>query len=53
MKAYKKFEDLLNRRSYGVVFYQQKDKLKALFEGTDWFKIAFLSTNSAVNLGQI
>ena len=50
MKVYKSFEDLPHRRGYGVVFYQQKDKLKALFERTNWQEVAFLSTNSAINL---
>jgi hypothetical protein len=31
MKAYKSFEELPNRRGYGVVFYKEKEKLKKIF----------------------
>ncbi|GMO57642.1 MAG: hypothetical protein Ta2D_03400 [Rickettsiales bacterium] len=31
MKPYKSFEELPNRRGYGVVFYKDKDKLKDIF----------------------
>jgi hypothetical protein len=51
MKAYNDFEKLPNRRGYGVVFYKDREKLKDLFfNKIDWDKVAFLSTNSAINL---
>lgn len=51
MKAYDNFESLPNRRGYGVVFKKEKDKLKNLFyKKINWEKVAFISTNGAVNL---
>ena len=50
MQVYKSFEELPNRRGYGVVFFKDKEKLKQLYKNTDWEKIAFVSTNGAVNL---
>ena len=51
MKAYDNFEKLPNRRGYGVVFKKETTKLKKLFfEKIDWEKVAFVSTNGALNL---
>jgi len=50
MRAYKSFNELPNKRGYGIVFYKNKKTLKNMFLKKDWSKIAFLSTNSAVNL---
>ncbi|MDR0676328.1 MAG: restriction endonuclease subunit M [Elusimicrobiota bacterium] len=50
MKAYKSFNELPNKRGYGVVFYKKKFELNKIFFEKDWTKIAFLSTNSAINL---
>ena len=51
MRAYNSFEELPNKRGYGVVFYKNKDVLlKAFFEKINWSNVAFLSTNSAINL---
>jgi hypothetical protein len=50
MKAYRSFNGLPNKRGYGIVFYKEKNVLIDLFLKLDWDKIAFLSTNSAVNL---
>lgn len=50
MQVYKSFEDLPNKRGYGIVFLKEKKLLKKLFNEIDWSKVAFLSTNSAVNL---
>lgn len=51
MRAYKSFEELPNRRGYGVVFLKEKEHLKDLFfNKIKWQDVAFLSTNSAVNL---
>ncbi|MBW7954311.1 restriction endonuclease subunit M [Candidatus Gracilibacteria bacterium] len=51
MKAYNSFEELPNRRGYGIVFLQDKRKLKDLFfYKINWEKVSFLSTNSALNL---
>lgn len=51
MQAYNSFQDLPNKRGYGIVFYKNKDILvDAFFDKIDWSKVAFLSTNSAINL---
>lgn len=51
MKAYKSFEELPNRRGYGVVFKRENKKLKDLFYNTiNWEEEAFVSTNGALNL---
>ncbi len=50
MKAYERFEDLPNRRGYGVVIHKRKPEIKRLLMGHDWRKTCFPSTNSAVNL---
>lgn len=51
MKAYRTFEELPNKRGYGVVFKKNQVILKdAIFNAIDWEKVAFLSTNSALNL---
>lgn len=41
MKAYQNFSDLPNKRGYGLV---------SLFQQINWQEVAFLSTNSALNL---
>jgi len=51
MMAYKSFEELPNKRGYGVVFLKENGKLNDLFfNKIEWQNVAFLSTNSAVNL---
>lgn len=51
MKAYKNFEELPNRRGYGVKFKKNKKELiQIFFNNIDWQKIAFVSTNGALNL---
>ena len=50
MKAYKSFYDLPHQRGYGVVVKRNKKEIKNIFNKTDWEKIAFFSTNSALNL---
>lgn len=50
MKTYSSFEDLPNRKGYGIVFLKQKEMLEGVFKNTDWSKVAFESTNSALNL---
>ena len=51
MKAYSNFEELPNRRGYGVVFKKEFETLKKLFyNNIDWEKVAFVSTNGALNL---
>lgn len=50
MKVYNSFEELPNRRGYGVVFLKDKNELKNIFLNINWKEVAFLSTNSAINL---
>lgn len=50
MRAYEKFEDLPNRRGYGVVIHQAKREIKKILSAHDWEKSAFPSTNGALNL---
>ena len=50
MKVYSSFEDLPNRKGYGIVFLKQREDLEDVFKSADWSKIAFESTNSALNL---
>lgn len=50
MKAFKKFSDLPHKRGYGVIIHKQKRAIKKLMLNLDWSKIAFQSTNSALNL---
>ena len=50
MRVYSHFEDLPHRRGYGVVIKHEKAKIKKLLNNADWEKIAFVSTNGALNL---
>lgn len=50
MKMYSSFEDLPNRKGYGIVFLKEERFLKSVFKNADWSKVAFESTNSALNL---
>ena len=51
MAAYKSFEELPHRRGYGLkILKNNENVLDLVFNRINWSKIAFLSTNSAVNL---
>lgn len=50
MKIYKSFEELPNRKGYGVVFLENKNEMVKRAEEINWVKVCFLSTNSALNL---
>ena len=50
MKAYDNFYDLPNKRGYGIVIKENKENLLKEIYKIDWEKVAFLSTNSALNL---
>jgi len=51
MKAYKSFDELPNKRGYGIVIKKNKETIKNhIFNIIDWEDVAFLSTNSAINL---
>jgi hypothetical protein len=50
MKVYDSFEDLPNRKGYGIVFHQLKEELIEKSKNIDWVNVSFRSTNSALNL---
>ena len=50
MKCYFTFNDLPNKRGYGIVFNENKEEMIKKMLNIEWDKIAFLSTNSAYNL---
>ena len=50
MKCYLNFDDLPNKRGYGIVFNENKEDMINKMLNIEWDKIAFLSTNSAYNL---
>lgn len=50
MKTYNNFEDLPNRRGYGIVFIKDKEKYIKNFNYVSWSEIGFLSTNGAYNI---
>ena len=50
MKVYSSFKELPNKRGYGVIFLKEKETLNNLFNKINWQEVAFLSTNSAINL---
>ena len=50
MKVYDSFYDLPNKRGYGVIIKKNKREIKNILSNADWEKIAFFSTNSALNL---
>ena len=50
MKAYSSFDELPNRRGYGVVIHKEKSEISDLLYRHDWNLTAFPSTNGALNL---
>lgn len=50
MKVYASFEELPNKRGYGIKINKNKTKILKIIKSIDWKKISFLSTNSALNL---
>jgi hypothetical protein len=50
MTVYSTFEELPNRKGYGVIFLKNKKEMALKSKNTDWSSVAFLSTNSAYNL---
>lgn len=50
MKFYEKFEELPNRKGYGIVFSTKKIENIKKFKEINWSEVAFLSTNSAYNI---
>lgn len=50
MKVYFNFEELPNRRGYGLVFDKLKKQMIKKALDVKWEEVSFLSTNSALNL---
>lgn len=50
MRLYSEFEDLPNRRGYGIVILREKGRVKKALQSINWEKISFLGTNSSLNL---
>lgn len=50
MKVYASFEELPNKRGYGIKIIKNKVKIMKIINSIDWKKVSFLSTNSALNL---
>ncbi|MBI4652748.1 hypothetical protein HY750_00645 [Candidatus Kuenenbacteria bacterium] len=50
MRAYNSFYELPHERGYGIVIKRNKKEIKNILCNTNWEKVAFLSTNSALNL---
>ncbi|MFA5838677.1 MAG: hypothetical protein WC849_01935 [Candidatus Paceibacterota bacterium] len=50
MKTYNSFYNLPHQRGYGIVVNKNKKEIKTLFKKINWEEVAFLSTNSALNL---
>lgn len=50
MKYYNSFDSLPRKKGYGIVFIKDKKENIKKFKNIEWFKVAFLSTNSAYNI---
>lgn len=50
MRYYETFNELPNKKGYGIVFNKDKKANLIKFKNIDWSTIAFLSTNSAYNI---
>jgi hypothetical protein len=50
MKCYDSFEELPNKRGYGLIFNNNINKMIIKCKNINWQNISFLSTNSAYNL---
>ena len=50
MMVYDNFDELPQKRGYGIIFLNDKDRLIELFNKTNWLDYSFTSTNGAYNL---
>ncbi len=50
MTHYSSFEELPNRRGYGLVILKDRDRVKGIIEGISWPDESFLATNSSYNM---
>jgi len=50
MKIYDRFDDLPQKRGYGIVLLKNFEEISNLLKSTNWKENSFVSTNSAYNL---
>jgi len=50
MTHYPSFEDLPNRRGYGIVIMKERERVSEIIESIDWSEVSFLATNSSYNM---
>lgn len=50
MKVYDNFDELPNKRGYGILVLKNKKQIVSKIKKVKWENVAFLSTNSALNL---
>lgn len=50
IKLYESFEDLPQRRGYGIKIFDDVEQNNVIIQNLDWSKKAFVSTNGAYNL---
>ena len=50
MKLYQNFESLPGKKGYGINTIDNKEAISKIIKEMDWSKVAFKSTNSALNL---
>ena len=50
MKLYPDFENLPQRRGYGIKILSNYENISSIIENMDWGNVSFNSTNGAYNL---
>lgn len=50
MTTYNSFEELPNRRGYGIKIIKNYDKIYKIIKSIDWPSKSFFTTNSSYNL---
>ena len=50
MTYYPTFEQLPNRRGYGLLILKDHDRVKKIVESISWPDVSFLATNSSYNM---
>ena len=50
MKSFNTFDELPNKRGYGIIFNKNKKEMIEKAKSINWNKVCFLATNSSLNL---
>lgn len=50
MKFYKNFDELPQRRGYGIIIKKDNERINNIIESINWKNISFSSTNNSLNL---